>query len=1793
MAILIFLRFNCLIILMGFLSLYQLHGQDTTPPSIASVVPSDNSTGLSVTTERVTITFSEPVTDPSGSVTITPTIAFTTSFDAGTPNKLAIIFTPTLDYSTTYTITLTGVADKAATPNTANLSTSFTTEQAPAPAIANVSPLNGATGLSVSETDRVDFTFTQPIANPAGKITIDPDIAFTIDFSNSTTLGVIFNPPTLGFSEEYTITLTGIEHEADASSTANLSTSFTTEQGPAPIIKDVVPQDGATGLSVRSTDQVLITFEEGISMPTGGFSVSINPIINFNTDFDSFNPFELPIDLTNTEILSHNTTYTVTLTGIPSAADPTSVSGPLTTSFTTGLAASVVVDTTTNICIGDPEGQELDDIVIRENMKDNFYNTTSSGSTHSFTLQVPNGFEFIDGSGEIELLSSADTDIKSSNLTVLTDKTLVRIDYTLCTLDEGNCPLGFNSEKSDVITIKGLKVKAVLNNLEENTYYAVRRINDVSAARNDAEMPGLGGGTVFARMQVARGPEMVIFNEENQVVADGQIIEFCPEGSAALRFAFADSTAIPSTVNSLTFFVDGIEVSTSDFVIQNNTIIIDSTDANTFIENNTSADYPLTISAEVQLSANACIGSSTFADVNILEPSETEVEITLSEGITNGGQVTPVEGLGISVGVNPLGGNLIVETEVEGIVTSIDNYDNADPYIIDIFSLAKENREVNLKLIYTAVNNLGCIIGSDRFDIIIQKIPKIEEDLGIFPSYCSNETDTILINFTPDNITDSTYINDLIISGSGISGSVSSAYDPRIGEDSTGFIFNVSEAREFAKSQGLSSVQLTMNYSDSSSKPIYESVCRLETEIYFVEECELIYDCVPCAPGDPCYDPFDPCDPRDPRSICYDPCFDSPSGPCLEPFSLRKLEEKKDSLDQLRANDININSAIINNCACGINEKCVIVDEICRQVQKTRTIQVCEDEIVGYEGVKSDIQKDYEVRFIDVPELEFRTVTREPVDTVFCENAGTIFLLGGPGNTFENKSFAIFDGNTTETLDNYSFTVGENGLVPREEPYQLIFNFLGDLENCATRDTLDFRIVPIPDVITFPDELEQIRNIPTYSYCVGSSIDSISFAIEDDIELIWRDERGSILARNNSFSPPVDPFEVGLTRFTVERRHIKGGCSGELMDFYVKVAEIPIANFDYFSNCGSQAIFTTLATHSGSAEENDSITSYFWNFDTTNGDFIETIQSNTTHTYSTPGVYDASFIVQTSIGCTDTITKKVTVFDEADYVMDNGKFSYAEDFTSGSNGWISTADNNNSAATAENSSWNIRELEGQTAWHTYIEEEGTYSDNEFSWVQSPYINLSNWNSPKLQMDVLFDTPDLEGAVLQYQVKDCNTTDGTETWVTVGTRDNGLDWYNNSSISAGPGGSIIGWSGISANGGSWQTVAYDLAGIRAAAGNNLVQFRIAFASLSLGANREQGRKGFAFTNFTISEKERKSLVEHFTHTDEPLAEREFVSRFANSREDVIYIQYHMGRPAGDPLYYGYHFAENTSVDSDVRSFVYGFLTPSYTVVNGRFQSFDPFTAGWGERQYSRETLLAPAFDLSLDYSYQEGQPLKVTARAIRNNNIVPLIDTAQQPQLMSLKVAVVEKEVTGYTADTLKNVFVKYLGQHPGAFEIKGWKAGSGDSLLLEEEWQIPVDAVPGRFGLVAWIELARDSPEKGPKGLPFNNIFQATEIVINTDLVAAEVLNNRKTLAGNWVVYPVPAADFLQVQRQENIQSAIEWQVVNALGSIVKRGKYSGGNNGFEVELTGLNSGIYMIQLNSREGQLQKKFVKQ
>jgi sugar lactone lactonase YvrE/methionine-rich copper-binding protein CopC len=272
---------------------YSVIPPDTTPPSVSTLSPADNATGVS-TTANLVITFDEATRAGTGTLAIkktsdnstveTITVSGALLSGNGT-TSLTLNPSTTLVESTSYYVTWTANAFKDASSNHVAAQTSttywnFTTLDATSPSVSTLSPADNATGVSVTANLVLTFdetvragTGTLVIKTSTGGTTVETITVSGALLSGNGSTQLTLNPATtLSGSTAYYITWAANAFKDTSSNHAAAVTSsavwnFTTADITRPTVSSLSPVDGSTDVSL--TANLVITFSEAVQGSTG------------------------------------------------------------------------------------------------------------------------------------------------------------------------------------------------------------------------------------------------------------------------------------------------------------------------------------------------------------------------------------------------------------------------------------------------------------------------------------------------------------------------------------------------------------------------------------------------------------------------------------------------------------------------------------------------------------------------------------------------------------------------------------------------------------------------------------------------------------------------------------------------------------------------------------------------------------------------------------------------------------------------------------------------------------------------------------------------------------------------------------------------------------------------------------------------------------------------------------------------------------------------------------------------------------------------------------------------------------------------------------------------------------------------------------------------------------------------------------------------------------------------------------------------------------------------------------
>ena len=622
--------------------------------------------------------------------------------------------------------------------------------------------------------------------------------------------------------------------------------------------------------------------------------------------------------------------------------------------------------------------------------------------------------------------------------------------------------------------------------------------------------------------------------------------------------------------------------------------------------------------------------------------------------------------------------------------------------------------------------------------------------------------------------------------------------------------------------------------------------------------------------------------------------------------------------------------------------------------------------------------------------------------------------------------------------------------------------------------------------------------------------------------------------------PKPGAWNVSLTATTYD------GCQTNISKNVVFLDK-PTVDFTPINDCFIRGVNTLFLDQSVSLYA--PIIDLRWTFRTSGGGVLGQISSNSPEDtiqfpFASIDTYSVTLEVENEDGCSGDLTKTVILKP----VYELTKDGELETFDDQPADWLVDSEN-------QQESWVLGEpdfsgfeaVSGDLAWYTELPQSTTYLEN--SWVQSPCYDISVMTSPMVLLDLMKSfVPGTDGAVMQYQR---NLTDG---WITIGVVDEGLNWYNNYGIFNEPGGSSYGW-GLSqfTPDASWVHAGYAVDGL---AGAPYVKFRIAIGT---GGRLAIGNQGFAFDNFYIGDRAKKSLIEHFTNSasSEAIAADETVEQFVTARPDqVVDIQYHMYYPGEDPMN-----LNNPQPPYD-RAFHYGIPAVPYAILNGgsepefRFDFSDP------SEEPSEEALMKSTLDIL---------PFNVVLNANFLTNRVEGRVTVQCKSddftsNIQLYIAVVEKLVTAYTgADQtteFRNVVLDMLPSVSGKLLGNEW--GQGVSKNLDFSWNYASYLEDKEdLVLVAFI-LDRDHFK----------IVQTVQLEYSPGTATEENMAENNNLS----MYPNPAREFVYINFGTEVEVGGELTITDLSGRSVLSMNVMPGHTIQKVDVSALPQGLYLVQ---------------
>jgi hypothetical protein len=826
--------------------------------------------------------------------------------------------------------------------------------------------------------------------------------------------------------------------------------------------------------------------------------------------------------------------------------------------------------------------------------------------------------------------------------------------------------------------------------------------------------------------------------------------------------------------------------------------------------------------------------------------------------------------------------------------------------------------------------------------------------------------------------------------------------------------------------------------------------------------------------------------------------------------------------------------------------------------------------------------------------------------SVFCRSNGTISIAGypdaapGPFHAY----FTLFNhaANSADSLDTEGaegFTDNGNGTAQIDptkfnnnfEIIRIEYTYKLDGSPCESKATAYIRITPNP--------VAKFRILT--DACIQSDITfdgSISdFGGEEDDDFtvtnwLWDfDDPNATGTSGGADGPDAQPEHIyNVSQVYTPTLKVTSifGCESPLLDNQtLEVGGIPVVDFSFIGVSKEDTIaFTSLSQPTSHPLVDDGIDELDWDFGGAGNDIPD---GSSNYKYATVGHKTVVLTATSLLGCSATTSKKIVVLDW-DEVTDAD--SYSEDFEADSTSWqVLTYD----GTVAPSWKWDdapagtdrtivLDATNGQRVWIT-SKNAGGYNGLEKSAIYSPSLDMSdaNLSRPMISLRTARELASGDGVVLEYSTDKLNVVDPNKVWKiligksgVVNGESTGDKWFNAQGLGSQPGGiqtTGYGWAGSS----HWIDSKHILDTLLTET-NDLkhVVFRLALGSVS----GNPGSEGFAFDNVRIGNRTRTVLVENFTNLgntvkvgtrDAETLVREKIRTFRQNDDGtrLVRLNYHVGFPKPDP------FNLDNPQDANSRALFYGIRETPRTRLDGIGPTLDGelFTI-WGERAYNINTLRLAEAKLTPHVQTAPGG-LSITV------DIEGIVFGKKIPEGTILHVAIVEDSINYDDLPQAKRDLVKTEDRVFSYVVKKMLPSAVGTRLPNDIDfedtyttpiplvWEADMKRLYASVDSVTVVVFLQDEKT--------GYVYQSESVKFADPGVITGVEDGLRI--EDVVVYPNPSNQEMNILLPRRAIGDVNLNLIDQMGKYVMGDKIPDGERSKTLDVQGLSSGVYILQL--------------
>ena len=406
--------------------------------------------------------------------------------------------------------------------------------------------------------------------------------------------------------------------------------------------------------------------------------------------------------------------------------------------------------------------------------------------------------------------------------------------------------------------------------------------------------------------------------------------------------------------------------------------------------------------------------------------------------------------------------------------------------------------------------------------------------------------------------------------------------------------------------------------------------------------------------------------------------------------------------------------------------------------------------------------------------------------------------------------------------------------------------------------------------------------------------------------------------------------------------------------------------------------------------------------------------------------------------------------------------------------------------------------------------------------------------------------------MQYSIN------GGANWLTLGSQLSGLNWYSSTTISSAPGNfSQYGWTGQQQDG--WLIGKNSLNEIPGA--HNNVRFRIAFAS-----DEREEYEGFAFNNVIIEERNRITLVEHFTNTGAQ-GSAASISNFLNdpamNTPEVVRLEYHTNFPNQDAIN-----AQNQS-DNNARAAYYGISTNTVPIgfIDGARNGVLDFETNWFKVALAKRSLNSSPFEIDVQ-TIPSAKPNQITV--IAKITKIGLLGVVNPKPIMH--VVIIEKSV-----GTDGFIMRKFLPSTSGTALVTTptIPAVTTDTLM----WNVENVTDLNQLAVIVFVQDEISG-----------EVYQSSMLANPTDLPTV-ITGNEPSFSDQIKVYPSPANKSVMLQLPGAVIESTPVKMFDVSGHEVHNSALKPGEIKKTINTQDFAAGVYLIHIETAGEIVRKKLV--